>query len=68
MIRKVEISGVNTTKLPALSNEEKKEIADKLKEIDNENIFEFVENADYRYRLDVIGLIDRNGEIQRLKI
>ena len=34
MIRKVEISGVNTAKLPALSNEEKNELLIKIKDGD----------------------------------
>lgn len=36
--------------------------------IDNEGIFEFVENADYRYTLEVVGIIDKSGEIQKLKV
>lgn len=34
----------------------------------NENdLFEFVENADYRYRLDVVGAILEDGTIQPIK-
>ena len=36
MIRKVEIAGVNTAKLPVLSNEEKQELLVKIKNGDNE--------------------------------
>lgn len=39
-----------------------------LSSIPNENsLFEFLENADYRYRLDVVGVITEDGTIQKIK-
>lgn len=36
--------------------------------IPNENtLFEFLENADYRYRLDVVGSIELDGTVQKIK-
>ena len=42
MIRKVEIAGVNTSKLPVLSNEEKKELLKKIKNGDEEAREKFI--------------------------
>ena len=42
MIRKVEIAGVNTAKLPVLSNEEKQELLVKIKNGDNEAREKFI--------------------------
>ena len=43
MIRKVEIAGVNTAKLPVLSNEEKQELLIKIKDGDNEAREKFIQ-------------------------
>ena len=42
MIRKVQIAGVNTAKLPVLSNEEKQEVLVKIKKGDNEAREKFI--------------------------
>ena len=42
MINKVEICGVNTAKLPVLSNEEKQELLKKIKDGDNEAREKFI--------------------------
>ena len=42
MINKVEICGVNTSKLPVLSNEEKKELLIKIKQGDKEAREKFI--------------------------
>ena len=42
LIRKVEIAGVNTAKLPVLSNEEKQELLVKIKNGDNEAREKFI--------------------------
>ena len=42
MINKVEICGVNTTKLPILSNEEKKELLLKIKNVDKDAREKFI--------------------------
>ena len=42
MIRKVEIAGVNTAKLPVLSNEEKQELLVKVKNGDNDAREKFI--------------------------
>lgn len=42
MIKKVEICGVNTSKLPVLSNEEKNELFKKIKEGDEQAREEFI--------------------------
>ena len=42
MIRKVEIAGVNTAKLPVLSNKEKQELLVKIKNGDNEAREKFI--------------------------
>ena len=41
-MNKVEICGVNTSKLPILSNEEKKELLIKIKNVDKEAREEFI--------------------------
>lgn len=43
MINKVEICGVNTSKLPTLSNEEKKELLEKIKNGDTEAREKFIQ-------------------------
>ena len=43
MIRKVEIAGVNTAKLPVLSNKEKQELLVKIKNGDNEAREKFIQ-------------------------
>ena len=53
MINKVEITGVNTSKLPVLSNEEKKELFDKIKKGDLEAREKFI-NGNLRLVLSVI--------------
>ena len=53
MIRKVEIAGVNTAKLPVLSNEEKQELLFKTKNGDNEAREKFI-HGNLRLVLSVI--------------
>lgn len=53
MIKKVEICGVNTSKLPVLSNEEKNELFKRIKEGDTEAREEFI-NGNLRLVLSVI--------------
>ena len=53
MIRKVEIAGVNTAKLPVLSNEEKQELLVKIKNGDNEAREKFI-HGNLRLVLSVI--------------
>ena len=53
MIRKVEIAGVNTAKLPVLSNEEKKELLIKVKNGDTEARETFI-NGNLRLVLSVV--------------
>ncbi len=53
LINKVEICGVNTSKLPVLSNEEKKELFIKIKEGNKEAREEFI-NGNLRLVLSVI--------------
>ncbi len=53
MINKVEICGVNTTKLPILSNEEKKELLVKIKNGDREAREKFI-NGNLRLVLSVV--------------
>ncbi len=53
MIRKVEIAGVNTAKLPVLSNEEKQELLIKIKNGDKEAREKFI-NGNLRLVLSVI--------------
>lgn len=54
MIRKVEISNVDTSKLPVLSNEEKDELFIKIKQGDNEAREKFI-NGNLRLVLSVLG-------------
>ena len=53
MINKVEIAGVNTAKIPVLSNEEKQELLIKIKNGDNEAREEFI-NGNLRLVLSVV--------------
>ena len=53
MIRKVEIAGVNTAKLPVLSNKEKQELLVKIKNGDNEAREKFIK-GNLRLVLSVI--------------
>lgn len=61
MIRKVEIAGVNTAKLPALSNEEKNELLIKIKNGDTEAREKFI-NCNLRLVLSVIQRFYNRGE------
>jgi len=61
LIRKVEIAGVNTAKLPALSNEEKKELLIKIKNGDMEAREKFI-NGNLRLVLSVIQRFYNRGE------
>ena len=61
MIRKVEISGVNTSKLPALSNEEKNELLRKIKNGDEEAREKFIQ-GNLRLVLSVIQRFNGRGE------
>ena len=58
MIRKVEIAGVNTAKLPMLSNEEKQELLIKIKNGDKEARETFI-NGNLRLVLSVIQRFNR---------
>lgn len=58
MIRKVEIAGVNTARLPVLSNEEKKELLIKIKNGDNDARERFI-NGNLRLVLSVIQRFSR---------
>ena len=53
LIRKVEIAGVNTAKLPVLSNKEKQELLAKIKNGDNEARGKFIQ-GNLRLVLSVI--------------
>ena len=53
LIRKVEIAGVNTAKLPVLSNKEKQELLVKIKKGDNEAREKFIQ-GNLRLVLSVI--------------
>ena len=53
LIRKVEIAGVNTAKLPVLSNEEKQELLVKIKDGDNDAREKFIQ-GNLRLVLSVI--------------
>ena len=53
MIRKVEIAGVNTAKIPVLSNKEKQELLVKIKNGDNEAREKFIQ-GNLRLVLSVI--------------
>ena len=61
MIRKVEIAGVNTAKLPVLSNEEKQELLVKIKNGDNEAREKFIQ-GNLRLVLSVIQRFTGRGE------
>lgn len=61
MINKVEICGVNTSKLPVLSNEEKKELLIQIKNGDNEAREKFI-NGNLRLVLSVIQRFQNRGE------
>lgn len=61
MIRKVEIAGVNTSRLPVLSNEEKQELLVKIKNGDNEAREKFVQ-GNLRLVLSVIQRFSGRGE------
>ena len=61
MIRKVEICGVNTSKLPVLSNEEKTELLKKIKDGDEAARSEFI-NGNLRLVLSVIQRFSNRGE------
>lgn len=61
MINKVEICGVNTAKLPLLSNEEKNELLVKIKNGDKEAREEFI-NGNLRLVLSVVQRFGGRGE------
>ncbi len=61
MIKKVEISNVNTAKLPILSNKQKEELLKKIKEGDIEAREEFI-NGNLRLVLSVIQRFQNRGE------
>ncbi len=61
MIRKVEIAGVNTAKLPVLSNEEKKELLIRIKNGDKEAREKFIQ-GNLRLVLSVIQRFISRGE------
>ncbi len=61
MIRKVEICGVNTSKLPVLSNEEKEKLFKKIKEGDMEARKEFI-NGNLKLVLSVIKRFSNRNE------
>lgn len=61
MIRKVEIAGVNTAKLPTLSNEEKYELLIKIKNGDKEAREKFIQ-GNLRLVLSVIQRFNGRGE------
>ena len=61
MINRVEICGVNTSKLPVLSNEEKNELLKKIKDGDMEAREKFI-NGNLRLVLSVVGRFSSRGE------
>jgi len=61
LISKVEICGVNTAKLPVLSNEEKQELLVKIKNGDNEAREKFIQ-GNLRLVLSVIQRFGGRGE------
>lgn len=61
LIRKVEICGVNTNKLPVLSNKEKQELLERIKKGDTVARDEFV-NGNLRLVLSVIQRFSNRGE------
>ena len=60
-INKVEITGVNTSKLPVLTNEEKNELLEKVKQGDLKAREEFI-NANLRLVLSILQRINPRGE------
>ena len=62
MLNKVEICGVNTSKLPLLSKQEKEELFIKIKEGDNEARNKFI-NGNLRLVLSVIQRFYGRGEM-----
>ena len=61
MINKVEITSVNTAKLPVLSDEEKTELLKKIKEGDKEAREKFI-NGNLRLVLSVVQRFGNRGE------
>jgi len=61
LINKVEICGVNTSKLPVLSNEEKNELLKKIKQGDNEAREKFIQ-GNLRLVLSVVQRFGGRGE------
>jgi len=61
LINRVEICGVNTSKLPILSNEEKNDLLKKIKNGDNEAREKFI-NGNLRLVLSVVGRFSSRGE------
>ena len=61
LIRKVEIAGVNTSKLPMLSNEEKQELLIRIKKGDKEAREKFIQ-GNLRLVLSVIQRFTGRGE------
>ena len=61
MINKVEIAGVNTAKLPVLSNKEKKELLIKIKNGDTDARERFI-NGNLRLVLSVVQRFGGRGE------
>lgn len=61
MIQKVEITGVNTSNLPILSNEEKKELLKRIKDGDEEAREKFIQ-GNLRLVLSVIKRFSGRGE------
>lgn len=61
MINKVEICGVNTAKLPVLSNKEKEELFVKIKDGDNDAREKFIQ-GNLRLVLSVIQRFNGRGE------
>lgn len=61
MIKKVEICGVNTSKLPVLSNEEKEKLFVKIKAGDNKAREEFI-NGNLKLVLSVVRKFNNRGE------
>ena len=61
MINRVEICGVNTSKLPVLSNEEKDELLKKIKNGDRDAREKFI-NGNLRLVLSVVGRFSGRGE------
>ena len=62
MIKKVEICGVNTSKLPVLSNEEKEKLFIRIKNGDNAAREEFI-NGNLKLVLSVIRKFNNRGEM-----